>query len=491
MPTIRPWEKYREWCREYRSDVVFVHLPMQPTLILGSATAAFDLLDKRSNIYSDRIVSHMLDLMGWGFDFVFMRYSQRWRTHRRMFRQQFHQDVVAKYRPVQLQQARVCLLSILTSPQYTRKHARLYVTSTIFYVTYGKKITSMDDEYVRIAQIALEGGSIASIVGAFWIEYLPILRHIPTWVPGTVSMKTIAKYRPYLMDMVNKPFEEVKIALSSGTATPSVATTLLEQVRSDHEGTAEEAYYEEVAKNVTGIAYGGTQLTTSACESFLLAMVLFPDIQKKAQAELARVVARTRLPEFDDIDDVPYIRALVMETMRWMPVTPFGVPHATISEDEYHGYHIPKGTMILPNIWAMLHDPQDYRDPDQFKPERFIGKDGKMDSSVRDPTTISFGFGRRICPGRHFSQNTLSIFIASVLHVFDITPGVDASGKLVVLTDEMEGGLIAMPRTVPCGLKPRSEQAAHLVREAAADGAVLDSLLAPLVVTSSPADCGT
>lgn len=77
-------------------------------------------------------------------------------------------------------------------------------------------------------------------------------------------------------------------------------------------------------------------------------MVLFPDVQKKAQAELDRVVGQARLPEFDDIDDVPYIRAIAMETMRWMPVTPFGVAHATISEDEYRGYHIPKGTMILP-----------------------------------------------------------------------------------------------------------------------------------------------
>lgn len=76
-------------------------------------------------------------------------------------------------------------------------------------------------------------------------------------------------------------------------------------------------------------------------------MALFPDVQKKAQAELDQVVGPSRLPDFDDLERMPYIQAIVMETMRWMPVVPIGVPHAVVTDDVYKGYHIPKGAMVV------------------------------------------------------------------------------------------------------------------------------------------------
>ena len=82
-------------------------------------------------------------------------------------------------------------------------------------------------------------------------------------------------------------------------------------------------------------------------ESLVLAMALFPDVQKKAQDELDRVVDPNRLPEFDDLDNMPYIRATVMEAMRWMPVTPFGVPHAVTQDDMYKAFHIPRGCVVI------------------------------------------------------------------------------------------------------------------------------------------------
>lgn len=77
-------------------------------------------------------------------------------------------------------------------------------------------------------------------------------------------------------------------------------------------------------------------------------MALFPEIQARAQAELDRVIGPDRLPTPADIENLPYIRAVVLETFRWMPVAPFGVPHATTNDDTYKGYHIPKGASIVP-----------------------------------------------------------------------------------------------------------------------------------------------
>ena len=88
--------------------------------------------------------------------------------------------------------------------------------------------------------------------------------------------------------------------------------------------------------------------TTSAAQYFLLAMALYPELQKKAQAQLDSVVGPNRLPEYEDLEQMPFIHALTMETMRWLPVLPFSIPHVVMEDDEYKGYHIPKGAVIVP-----------------------------------------------------------------------------------------------------------------------------------------------
>lgn len=76
-------------------------------------------------------------------------------------------------------------------------------------------------------------------------------------------------------------------------------------------------------------------------------MAMYPEVQKKAQVELDRVVGPNRLPDYDDLKHMPYIRAVVMETLRWQPALPFAIPHAVVEDDSYNGYHIPKGTLVV------------------------------------------------------------------------------------------------------------------------------------------------
>lgn len=82
-------------------------------------------------------------------------------------------------------------------------------------------------------------------------------------------------------------------------------------------------------------------------------MRLYPDVMKRAQAEINDVVGRERLPTFTDREKLPYIGAIVKEVLRWRPAGPMGVPHLTTQDDVYEGYFIPKGTLILANIWLV------------------------------------------------------------------------------------------------------------------------------------------
>ena len=89
----------------------------------------------------------------------------------------------------------------------------------------------------------------------------------------------------------------------------------------------------------------------STVQSVFLAMSLYPDVQRRAQAELDAVVGPNRLPDFEDRDTLVYINALIRETLRWQIMLPFAIPHMTVEDDEFRGRFIPAGTNILPNVW--------------------------------------------------------------------------------------------------------------------------------------------
>lgn len=101
----------------------------------------------------------------------------------------------------------------------------------------------------------------------------------------------------------------------------------------------------------TPYSFFGVKQTEASIQAFFLAMALHPDVQKKAQAELDEVIGSGRLPDFSDRQSLPYVNALIMELVRWHIVTPTGLPHTTTQDDEYNGYFIPKGSVIVPNVW--------------------------------------------------------------------------------------------------------------------------------------------
>ncbi|TCD66224.1 hypothetical protein EIP91_001627 [Steccherinum ochraceum] len=457
IPAQLPWKKYQKWSEDLNSDIISLSLPMRPTIILNSAKVTIDLLEKRSHLYSSRVRFVVIEMMSWNTNFALMPYGPFWRAHHRTLHQYFHQSAVHHYMPQQLEHTRKLLVNIMNSPQHIRKHIRQTITSTIFAVTYGKTVEDMDHEYVTGAGTAMQGLIHALVPGAYWVEYFPFLRHIPSWVPGTSAQKLAEKYRPYVEMARNKPFEEVRAAMKEDTATPSLVNKFLDEIQSKYGDTDEGRYHEIVARNAASVVYaGGTDTTVSSVEYFLLAMALHPDVQRKAQNELDRVVGQNRLPEFEDLENMPYLRAVVMESLRWFPVSPFGIPHAVVEDDTYEGYHIPKGATVIPNVWAMTRDVDDYPDPEAFKPERYLDPHGDISPAVRDPAPLIFGFGRRICPGRHFAVNSLSILAASVLHVFEITAGVDSSGDPIQLTTEVLGGIITFV-AAPCSKRLQAE----------------------------------
>ncbi|KAK7455838.1 hypothetical protein VKT23_010873 [Stygiomarasmius scandens] len=321
--------------------------------------------------------------------------------------------------------------------------------------TYGIDVAARDDPYVKNADGALDGIVHAAVPGTFWVvrllehfliaafegdyqDYLPILKYIPPWFPGASFRRKAEIWKGYSMALLSKPYQEVKKQMENGTCKPSFVYHCLQNIESDRDID----HQEDIIQGTAGTMYiGGTDTTVAALNSFFLAMVLYPDVQKRTQEELDRVIGFGRLPSHSDEADLPYMTAVMYEVLRTQPVTPIGIPHYTTEDDYYRGYYIPKDSVVISNIWAILHDKDMYPDPDTFNPSRWLTPDGTgINTDLRD-IMANFGFGRRVCPGAHMALSSTWMTMASVLLTFNISEKVTENGETIKLTGEYESSL--------------------------------------------------
>jgi len=255
--------------------------------------------------------------------------------------------------------------------------------------------------------------------------------------------------------MVEAPFTYTQTQMAAGTASPSFVSETLENNPSISDDDSRDLKF--TASSLYG---GGADTTVSAEYAFFLAMVLNPDVQKKAQKEIDAVIGHRRLPKLSDLPHLPYINAVLTEVLRWNSVAPTGVPHTATEDGIIHGYFIPKGAIIVANLWNMLHDPNIYPDPFSFDPERHIAQPGK--EAQCDPRKICFGYARRICPGMYLAEATLFMCIVTSLAVFNITQAVE-DGVPIIPVHENTSGTISYPKPFKCAIKPRSETTYSLI----------------------------
>ncbi|KAL4252343.1 cytochrome P450 family protein [Pleurotus pulmonarius] len=311
------------------------------------------------------------------------------------------------------------------------------------------------DSNIERARKALATLSDAAISGLFLVDILPFMRHVPSWMPGAGFKRFAERSRPDTMDMMNAPFIEGCNRISE----PSLLSRRLAKGGYGIEDHPDK----QLVRDVAAVAYvGGAETTKAALSNFIAAMLLYPEVQKKAQQEVDSFTHST-LPSFEDLPNMPYVQAVMLEVLRWQSVLPLGIAHRLIMDDEYKGYYLPKGSIIFVNIWALLRDEEYYADPDTFRPERFL-KDGTIDPKLAEPIP-NFGFGRRICPGRFFAMDSLWLNIASILTVFDITKAKDEEGRDIEPDIEWTPNFTRHLIPFKCSITPRSSEREKLIRE--------------------------
>ncbi|KAG1785782.1 cytochrome P450 [Suillus plorans] len=463
-----PWFAYSRWGTEY-GEIVYTRLFSQDIVIINSERVAHDLLDRRSHNYSTRPpgLVHVLDFFSHDYSTTFLPYSDKLKLHRRIFHEAFHLKAVSSFRPIQMRNTRSLILNLLTSPEVYGTHFNVFSTSIIMSIMYDYAIAPVDDPFLALVDRSLEidiklfRPEVAAVVTQF-----PILEKLPPWLPGASFVRDAIFQRTLVPMIVDMPFEHVKTNMAAGTAAPSVVSDALKRIPVKTKDEGEAAVLEKGIKESSATAYAAASGSTmSALCVFLLAMILYPEVQTRAQAEIDSIIGETleRLPDWDDRASMPYINAIILETLRWFPVAPLGVAHAAVNDDIYEGYYIPKGATIIPNAWFMARNPDKFPNPTRFIPERHMSKGPSKPGP--DDISFVFGFGRRVCVGRHVVDASLFAAVVHILTVFRLERapgwniGPDAEGV------EWTGGLTTHP-VFPCIFTPRhtKERVSQLIK---------------------------
>ncbi|VYS62401.1 unnamed protein product [Arabidopsis thaliana] len=165
---------------------------------------------------------------------------------------------------------------------------------------------------------------------------------------------------------------------------------------------------------------GGTESSTNTIEFVMAELISNPELMRRAQQELDEVVGKDNIVEESHITSLPYILAVLKETLRLYPTIPLLVPHRPSETALVGGYTIPKNTKIFINVWSIQRDPNVWEYPTEFRPERFLDKKS-CDFTGTDYSYLPFGSGRRICAGIALAERMILYTLATLLHSFDWT----------------------------------------------------------------------
>ncbi|KAI0428074.1 cytochrome P450 2C3 [Xylaria sp. FL1042] len=413
VPTKASWLKFYEWSKEYG--------PIYQTEVFGtvhvwisSERVAHDLLSRRAAIYSDRPqIPNLPDNRTKGDYLALTGRNNTWKRQRKLAQQLMTANASLHNYPTKERNRFLYLLS--TDPSQYREFIEQFTSRTVARLTWGSP-HSADRLRVTTAGLLVTispAGALPNLIS--WLMYLPTF--LSPWQREENARH--AMEAQLLKDNVQYAHDRI----NDGTVQPSFIRTFIENARLP--GSKLESTNEVEASYVIGqMAIAGALTIGSPIQSFILAMLHYPEWQRKLQDEIDRVCYGA-CPQWEDRENLPMLRAVVKEVIRWRPPVPTGIPHAIEQDDIYNGYFIPAGATIHALEWAMTRDEATYPDADAFNPARWL--EPKY-PTYREPLTeypklngfSQFGFGRRTCQGIPLVEQDLYLAMGGMAWAFDI-----------------------------------------------------------------------
>ncbi|XP_047222673.1 cytochrome P450 2U1 isoform X1 [Girardinichthys multiradiatus] len=282
------------------------------------------------------------------------------------------------------------------------------VSNVICSLILGQRFHHEDPEFRTILDLMSRGLEICINSSAVLINIFPLLYYLPFGV-----FKELRQVERDITVFLKKIIGNHGETLDPDNPRDLTDMYLMEMLTQQAAGEEGSSFTEDYLFYIIGDLFiAGTDTTTNSVLWVLLYMVLYPDIQDQVQAEIDTVVGRQRPPSLTDRGRLPFTEAAIMEVQRLTAVVPLSIPHMASETTEFRGYTIPKGTVIMPNLYSVHRDPSVWDDPNAFNPARFLDDEGKL---LRREFFIPFGIGRRVCMGEQLAKMELFLTVTGLL----------------------------------------------------------------------------
>ncbi|PYH48572.1 cytochrome P450 [Aspergillus saccharolyticus JOP 1030-1] len=432
---------FDKWHKQY-GPLVGLSLGSRRVIIIGNVSIANELFAKRGRIYSSRPRMVMaLDNLTHGMHTVFLPYGPRWRAHNRIHKTILPPSKAMHFHELLEAEAKLTLRDMLHGNDWDRSIVR-FTSSVVYSLAYGKRLKGDEIEIQQMSVFVEE--TMRAISGSWLVDILPVVNLLPSML------------NPWKRFGNRCHQEAVRIfAESSRRAMTAPGWNFTKHVQTKERTTGlndEELLY------IVGVLFqAGLDSTSTSLRYCVLACVLHPEKMAEAQRELDAVVGRDRLPNLEDLPELPYTRAFIKEVLRWRPITVGSLAHCSSEHDTFMGYDIPKGSVVILNHWSAALSTETYgSDAALFRPERWL----------EDPhlPLLAFGCGRRACSGQFLAVKELEVLIPNILWAYNIETG-SCNGTKVKLDpwNLQEIGGLLRPPPFPATFTPRDENRRALI----------------------------
>ncbi|XP_071965945.1 cytochrome P450 1B1-like [Antedon mediterranea] len=433
---------------EQYGNIFKIHIFRTPVVVLNGYDVISQALKQQSVDFAGRPRFHSFNVMHKlksGF-LSFGDYSDTWKAHRKI------SEVTLKTymsgRSVNNLEQRISdevknLIAVLTDNNNTDGRVlepttmiKLSVCNIMFSYMFGSQRSYSDS---KLHDFLATSHKFTKATGSGTsVDFLPGIQYFPS--------KTITDLKEIILELVDILSGDIQRHRNNHVQ--GVANDMFDHLLNVSKSTKNEVDEERIVSTVYDMFGAGFDTISMSLTWALLLMVNYPEIQDAVQEELSRVVG-DRLPSLEDKQNLPFTEACILETLRFITIAPFAIPHSTTRDTTLYDYFIPKGTTIFVNLYSVHHDKTRWVNPESFNPARFLTKDGQLDR-VKVDQIMPFSAGRRRCLGSDLAKTELFIFFSHLLHQCHFESAAAEKPSL-----ERIHGLTVRPRNFKLKIRPR------------------------------------
>nr|XP_043637634.1 cytochrome P450 93A3-like [Erigeron canadensis] len=414
-----------------------------PCVVACSPEMAKEFLKTYENAYLDRPQNSAVAYLTYGSkDFSFAPYGSYWKFMKKIVMSQLLNgttlDLLLPVRHNEINRFMKSLSQKAKVGKAVDLDGELVKMSNnvISRMLMSERCSENEDDAGEMKKLVTE---IAEITGKFNLsDYIWIFKNLDVQGFGK-RLKDIRRRFDELIERIMKEHEDAR-KQNSGV-TKDLLHILLDVA--EDESMEIKLTRENIKAFILDIFAAGTDTSAITIEWALSELINHPNIMKRAREEIDEVVGKTRLLQESDIPNLPYLQAIVKETLRLHSTGPMIVRQST-EDCTVGGYHIPANTTIFVNIWALGRDPKHWENPLEFRPERF--EQNNLDVRGQHFHMIPFGSGRRMCPGTTLALQVIQTTVGAMIQCFDWKAGKDGN---LTSVDMEEGVGITLPRKNP------------------------------------------